>query len=361
MLRLPLRLSPDQQRALRDNPRQFAKGLRPAIEAGIVEQNIQRLLGALERRLPERLEAEPAGFAAQGWDDAIQQITERVEAILQRRRERLIGPNGAIRREAEERLGRLTLPVPANTAAQLLLASTQSVQASFDKRTHRRLEMRSQRYNLIFLAARRIENQSAEDLIQAILAHLETIRLANQRLWGQSELTRLSAARLVDLDQRSQQRLRVALGVEIAQRAADQPLGTLEPEDRQRLAECLGNLTLNEIYRKLLLGVITDLWIDYLTQMEALRIAITLESYAQRDPLVQYKAKASELYQELIRNTRLGVISRMFLFRPRETSAVQTTSGGVESSEDAPAGSAGNLTSEADAAENAKRKRHRRR
>jgi len=39
--------------------------------------------------------------------------------------------------------------------------------------------------------------------------------------------------------------------------------------------------------------------VEYLTQMEALRVSIGLEAYGQRDPLVQYKSKAFELFQTL--------------------------------------------------------------
>ena len=86
----------------------------------------------------------------------------------------------------------------------------------------------------------------------------------------------------------------------------------------------LGRRSLTEIYRQLLLGVITELWVDYLTQMEALRVSIGLEAYGQRDPLVQYKSKASELFQTLLKEMRSGVISRMFIFRPRDMSTVQS-------------------------------------
>jgi preprotein translocase subunit SecA len=72
------------------------------------------------------------------------------------------------------------------------------------------------------------------------------------------------------------------------------------------------------------LGVITELWVDYLTQMEALRVSIGLEAYGQRDPLVQYKSKAFELFQNLLKDMRSGVISRMFIYRPRDMSAVQS-------------------------------------
>jgi preprotein translocase subunit SecA len=57
--------------------------------------------------------------------------------------------------------------------------------------------------------------------------------------------------------------------------------------------------------------------------MEALRVSIGLEAYAQRDPLVQYKSRASELFQTLLSNMRMGVITRMFTYRPRDLSQVQ--------------------------------------
>jgi preprotein translocase subunit SecA len=39
---------------------------------------------------------------------------------------------------------------------------------------------------------------------------------------------------------------------------------------------------------------------------------------------VQYKSKASELFQNLLRDMRSGVISRMFVYRPRNMSTVQS-------------------------------------
>jgi preprotein translocase subunit SecA len=100
-------------------------------------------------------------------------------------------------------------------------------------------------------------------------------------------------------------------------------LQSLNPEQAKELIQALGRRSLTEIYRQLLLGVITELWVDYLTQMEALRVSIGLEAYAQRDPLVQYKSRASELFQNLLRDMRLGVITRMFTYRPRDSAALQ--------------------------------------
>ena len=81
---------------------------------------------------------------------------------------------------------------------------------------------------------------------------------------------------------------------------------------------------MNKIYRDLFLRVISELWVEYLTEMEALRVAIGLEAYAQRDPLVVYKNRAFEMFRELLNSTRTGVVTRMFTYRPRDMSSVQT-------------------------------------
>ena len=85
----------------------------------------------------------------------------------------------------------------------------------------------------------------------------------------------------------------------------------------------LGKRMQTQIYRQVLLGAITELWVDYLTRVEALRISIGLEAYAQRDPLVQYKGKASQLFQELLTEIRSAVISRIFLYSPRPQAVKQ--------------------------------------
>jgi preprotein translocase subunit SecA len=67
----------------------------------------------------------------------------------------------------------------------------------------------------------------------------------------------------------------------------------------------------------LLLSATTELWVDYLTRIEALRVSIGLEAYAQRDPLVQYKKNASDMFAQLVEDIRGLVISRVFAYQPR--------------------------------------------
>jgi preprotein translocase subunit SecA len=90
--------------------------------------------------------------------------------------------------------------------------------------------------------------------------------------------------------------------------------------------EELGHAIQTQIYRQVLLGAITELWVDYLTRVEALRVSVGLEAYAQSDPLVKYKSQASEMFQGLLGEIRAAVISRIFLYQPRP-SATQTEIG----------------------------------
>ncbi len=81
--------------------------------------------------------------------------------------------------------------------------------------------------------------------------------------------------------------------------------------------DALGREVMTNINRSLMLQTIGNLWVEYLTSVEALRTSIGLEAYAQRDPLVAYKSKATDMFQELLANIRAGVISRAMQMRPR--------------------------------------------
>jgi preprotein translocase subunit SecA len=94
-------------------------------------------------------------------------------------------------------------------------------------------------------------------------------------------------------------------------------------------AEELGHGIQTQIYRQVLLGAITELWVDYLTRVEALRVSVGLEAYAQADPLVKYKSQASEMFQNLLSDIRATVIGRIFLYQPRVAVAQAETGVGA--------------------------------
>jgi len=105
----------------------------------------------------------------------------------------------------------------------------------------------------------------------------------------------------------------------------------LATERRETLEAAIGRVLLNEMYRGLILAVGDRLWVDYLTQMEGLRTAIGLEAYGQRDPLVQYKSRAFDMFGHLQADIRSAVVSRLFRSpassRPSSAAAARSASG----------------------------------
>jgi len=63
----------------------------------------------------------------------------------------------------------------------------------------------------------------------------------------------------------------------------------------------------------LMLRVIDYLWTRHLTTMEGLRHSIGLQAYGQKDPLVQYKVKAYEMFDELKAEIRQLVVLNVLL------------------------------------------------
>jgi preprotein translocase subunit SecA len=160
-----------------------------------------------------------------------------------------------------------------------------------------------------------------------VLTHLEEAQGSLQMAWGEREYARLSAnaQRLADFGSAA----KMAFGEERLNDAAS----SLGESDREALVESIGKYALNEVHRQLLLSATTELWVDYLTRIEALRVSIGLEAYAQRDPLVQYKGRASEMFTQLVEDIRGLVIGRVFAYQPRpiEIKPVEATSTHEES------------------------------
>jgi preprotein translocase subunit SecA len=337
VVHVPLKLSPEEQRLLRDDPHSLEDSLRAQVESAVTNQALVRLLGAVERRLEEPLDLNIAQLPS-NWDKLAEQVFAALETVQARRRERLLGSNGhaadgAIPRDLETAINRVQGPLTSNHLTGLLMTLPQGSRATFDKKTHRRVFQRTTRLTYTYLAAHLLEGRDSQEIADEVLQHLEAAQAMLRRTHGANEFARLAGYRLDELDQTAQSALCAVLGEEVCKQMQGQPLQALDRDETIKVMDELGRMALTTIYRRLLLIVITELWVDYLTQMEALRVSIGLEAYAQRDPLVQYKSKASELFQTLLGNMRLGVVSRMFTFRPANMSSVQAESRKLASDE----------------------------
>jgi preprotein translocase subunit SecA len=330
--RFPLRLTSDQQRLLQDgeNRRELdevIEDIHEQMENFLVTQSITRLIGSVERRLEESLELNANQLPINDWNALASQILDAIQRVFARRRERYLGENagGQIAKDIETALGKYEGLLARDALIQLIIMMPQGARTTFDKKTHRRMLQRTTRFTYEYYAAQFLEGQETEDIANDVLDHLEQAQRIMHLAWGWAEWNRISSSSISELDETTQRGLSNVLSENLYKQVYNQPLQSLTRDEAQPVVEELGRQALTEIYRQLLLAVITELWVDYLTQMEALRVSIGLEAYAQRDPLVQYKSKAFALFQELLGNMRLGVITRMFTYQPRDLSSVQTS------------------------------------
>jgi preprotein translocase subunit SecA len=76
--------------------------------------------------------------------------------------------------------------------------------------------------------------------------------------------------------------------------------------------EQLGAETMRHVERWVLLRVTDSLWIQHLTAIDDLREGIGLRAYGQRDPLVEYKVEAANMFEGLLATIRHDVTHTIY-------------------------------------------------
>jgi preprotein translocase subunit SecA len=281
--------------------------------------NAMRLIGAIQNRVGEQLPW-PSPLPSD-WDDLADVILKTASEGLSHKHERLVSQ---IERDIEAFLQHEQVNTDA-AKLRMLLTLSQGMRATFDQRTHKQVRQAFMRFTYVFLAAQLLDGREANDIDEDVMEHLERAEEGLRATWGQTEFARLSqnAVKLADFGPAA----RIAFGDARLNDAAS----TLSESDRALLIAAIGKYVLNEVHRGLLLSAFSELWVEYLTKVEALRISIGLEAYAQRDPLVQYKGQASVMFQQLLEDVRGLVIGRAFAARPRrvEITPIETSESAV--------------------------------
>jgi preprotein translocase subunit SecA len=72
------------------------------------------------------------------------------------------------------------------------------------------------------------------------------------------------------------------------------------------------NHPLRRIERDIMLSVIDNRWIDYLHNLDGLRDGIGLRAYGQKDPLIEYKREAFEMFQNLTYEIQRDTVMTLF-------------------------------------------------
>jgi preprotein translocase subunit SecA len=69
---------------------------------------------------------------------------------------------------------------------------------------------------------------------------------------------------------------------------------------------------LKEVERYTILSAIDRLWQEHLYEMDSLRYSIGLRAHGQRDPLIEYKAEAFKIFEDLMVNIKTEICHNIF-------------------------------------------------
>ena len=319
LMGVQVRLAASEQRTLRDDPMSMKQPLRDALRTSVTLNILRRTLLTLEKRFGETWPFKAIDLATQPWAQIQSQLMDQAKGSLDYRYQQLFGDNGEVSRDIENNQPLFEEALEDEEALyKAIQMTTIGKRVAFDSRSRQRQFRAHMRLNYIFSMAEKLKRLSAAEVAEDVIEHLKNAENHLAEIFGKADLMNLQFKErtLSQTHQASCKALARELGDARYEAIAELPVEDIPEDMLEKIETVLGYETQNRVYRDLLLGTFTEQWMEYLTEMEALRVSIRMESYAQRDPLVQYKHKASGMYSELMATVRQTVVSRMFRFRP---------------------------------------------
>ncbi len=147
---------------------------------------------------------------------------------------------------------------------------------------------------------------------------------------------------IIPFDESSQKQLREELAKQVNAEKVSDFLFDLAKKVYEQREQQYGPQLSREIEKAVYLSVIDNLWVNHLDAVEDLREGIGLRGYGQRDPLVEYKAEAYNMFEKLLGQIDYEIIRRIFKVQvqPQQQPGVQPAPNGA-----APAGAFAQATS----------------
>ena len=281
-----------------------------------------RALSAVQKRAGIEWRIQKAVLTDTGDHEFVEAVSGALEKMMAQ------GAEKTAEEVANELQTRLRRPDDCTAPAvmHLLERLRFGTRTGFDRR-HRKVSQQVERFRFTCWVAEQLAGRDREWLERAILDHLREAIEAWEDAWGGLEMQRISSHPLAELDEETRAGLRKVLGDARFDELANVRVADLPPQDAQRVREYLGERVLFNVQRQLMLDITGRYWVEHLTAMEELRQGIGLQSYAQKDPLAEYKVRAYEMFQNLLQAIRSDVVSAMFTYRPHDLSQVRV---GVE-------------------------------
>jgi len=82
--------------------------------------------------------------------------------------------------------------------------------------------------------------------------------------------------------------------------------------------ESKGSSLLRQVERGVYLRSLDALWMEHIDNMSSLREGVSLRGYGQKDPLIEYKQEAFQMFMELLANIRTNTVNTLFKMEYRQ-------------------------------------------
>lgn len=145
----------------------------------------------------------------------------------------------------------------------------------------------------------------SESVVEMFKVHIENVLYSHinpetqQETWIEESIPNLYKALMADVPQIG----KLFKESDLEDKSFDEIKGFLEQscDDAYKLkSEEIGTENIKDIERQIMLHVIDSKWVEHLHNMDALREGIHLRGYGQKDPLMEYKKEAFDMFEQLL-------------------------------------------------------------
>lgn len=178
-------------------------------------------------------------------------------------------------------------------------------------------DVANQQRDIVYKLRRRILESSdvKEEVNEKLIHQIEkTMLLGSSELDGKIDYERVvvGLADIIPFDDISIKRIKGEMEKHEDKEELQQFLQGVLTDVYSRREKDLGERTMREVEKYAYLGSIDHLWMDHIDHIDDLREGVTLRAYGQRDPLVEFKNEAFNLFETLIDKVDEELSHRIF-------------------------------------------------
>jgi preprotein translocase subunit SecA len=178
-------------------------------------------------------------------------------------------------------------------------------------------DVANQQRDIVYKLRRRIlESGDVKKEVNDKLIHQieKTLLLGSSELDGKMDYERVvvGLADIIPFDDVSIKRIKGEMEKHDNKEELQQFLQGVLTDVYDRREKDLGERTMREVEKYAYLGAIDHLWMDHIDHIDDLREGVTLRAYGQRDPLVEFKNEAFNLFETLIDKVDEELSHRIF-------------------------------------------------